>query len=157
MLNHRIPLFGALVVALAGCARAPVKIEPQTVAERAGWHARLATPSDLVGAVQVGGTASMGPGLRSGTTDVSVQLDNTIPGGIHPWSMHKGSCGMDQGMFGSPDAYTPGTVGSDGKASGMATVPVEAPTSGEYFVMVAASPGNMSTTIACGNLAPPVQ
>ena len=43
----------------------------------------------------------------------------------------------------------------DGKATADVNIPVETPTGGDYFVNVHASPDNMGTIVACGNLAPP--
>lgn len=152
---HHVRILAALSFALAACARAPVQISPQTTAERSAWHASLASPSDLAGAVQVTGTASMGPGSKTGTTEVAFQVANASPGGVHPWAMHRGTCAHDENLFGSADAYEPVTVDGNGKAAGTATIPVEPPTSGDYFVIVYAAATNMSMTIACGNLAPP--
>jgi len=159
MHHDRFSIIAALTLALSSaltaCARAPVTISQQSVAERSLWHASLASPSDLAGAVQVTGTASMGPGSKSGTTDVAFHLGNVSPGGVHPWAMHRGTCANDAGLFGSSDAYEPVTVDGSGKAAATATIPLEPPTSGDYFVVVYASASNMSMTIACGNLAPP--
>jgi hypothetical protein len=46
-------------------------------------------------------------------------------------------------------------VGRDGRATSSATVPIETPTTGSYFVIVRASAANDAMTVACGNLAPP--
>jgi len=34
------------------------------------WHARIASPSELAGAVQMNGSASMAPGVKRGTTEI---------------------------------------------------------------------------------------
>ena len=52
-------------------------------------------------------------------------------------------------------AYRAAKVGRDGRATSSATVPIETPTTGNYFVMVRASAANNAVTVACGNLAPP--
>jgi hypothetical protein len=119
------------------------------------WHANLASPADLAGAVQMSGSASMTPGSRSGNTIVSLDLANATPGGLHPWQLHRGQCGSDGGMVGESGAYPVAQVGRDGHATSSATLPFLTPTVGSYFVMVRASAANDAVTVACGNLAPP--
>ena len=119
------------------------------------WHASLATPAELAGAVQMNGSASMAPGTKSGNTTVLLDLANATPGGLHPWQLHRGQCGSDQGVFGAADAYHAAKVGRDGHAKSSASVPLITPTTGSYFVIVRASVANDAVTVACGNLAPP--
>ena len=157
MFMHRPQNLAFVLVALAACARGAVRLTPENSAMSYRWHGTLASPSDLSGVVQVTGTVWMGPGDKRGTTDVSVTMANVAPGGIHPWAVHVGDCAHDQGVFGSADAYEPLKVGSDGKAAATVTVPLEAPTTGSYFVIIHASAQNMLTTLACGNMAPPAQ
>ena len=38
----------------------------------------------------------------SGNTTVSLDLANATPGGLHPWQLHRGQCGSDDGIVGSP-------------------------------------------------------
>ena len=101
------------------------------------------------------GSASMSPGTRSGNTTVCLHLPNPTPGGVHPWQLHRGQCESDEDVFGSAELYQPATVGGDGRATSSATVPIETPTTGSYFVVVRASAANEAMTVACGNLAPP--
>jgi hypothetical protein len=119
------------------------------------WHANLATPANLAGAVQMNGSASMAPGTKSGHTIVSLDLANATPGGVHPWQLHRGQCDSDEGVFGSADAYQAAEVGRDGRATSLASVPIQTPVAGSYFVIVRASAANDAMTVACGNLAPP--
>ena len=119
------------------------------------WHANLATPAELAGAVQMNGSASMAPGTKTGNTIILLDLANATPGGLHPWQLHRGQCGYDEGVFGNADAYQVAKVGKDGRATSSASVPIPTPTTGEYFVIVRASVANDAMTVACGNLAPP--
>jgi hypothetical protein len=48
------------------------------------WHARIASPSQLAGAVQMNGSASMAPVRKRETTLVVLKLGNTSPGGGPP-------------------------------------------------------------------------
>jgi hypothetical protein len=119
------------------------------------WHANLASPAELAGAVQMSGSASMTPSSRGGNTTVSLDLANATPGGLHPWQLHRGQCGADDGIIGASGAYPVAHVGRDGHATSSASVPFVTPTEGSYFVMVGASAANDAVTGACGNLAPP--
>jgi hypothetical protein len=86
---------------------------------------------------------------------VVLDLANATPGGLHPWQLHQGQCGSDEGVFGNADVYHAAKVGSDGHARSSANVPISTPTTGNYFVIVRASASNNAMTVACGNLAPP--
>ena len=149
----------ATALALGACSafqpRSAVKMSVADVTLNSSWHARIASPSDLSGAVQMNGSASMAPGVKRGTTQVVMKLGNTSPGGVHPWAIHLGQCGADDGVFGAPQDYPPLRVGADGTGSSKATVAINTPTGGDYFVSVQASPTNQELTVACGNLAAP--
>ena len=119
------------------------------------WHANLATPAELAGAVQMKGTATMAPNASSGKTTVSLDIANAAPGGVHPWAVHRGQCGADDGVFGGAESYQPVKIEGDGHGSTVAVIPVETPTAGSFFVSVRASAANEETVVACGNLAPP--
>lgn len=124
------------------------------------WHANLASPAELAGAVQMSGSATMAPEGNGVSTIVRLDLANAAPGGLHPWAIHRGRCGRstDQGVFGSnSDLYSPLEVDSDGRASGSETIEMPTPRSGDYFAVVFASRANANTVVACGNLAPPTR
>jgi len=122
------------------------------------WHATLVTPAQLAGVAQVTGSVTWGPGNGGGEASLAhIRLENATPGGVHPWAMHRGQCGSDQGIVASPDRYPPLHVSKDGVAVQAATLPVALPLEGQFFVSVQASNDNVATTIACGNLSPPVR
>jgi len=123
------------------------------------WHATVASPSSLAGAVQMRGTATMEPGADGTSTLFTVELSNASSGGVHPWAAHRGQCGsgMDGGVLGSPDAYPPLSVNADGLATTTATVPMHTPMTGNYFIAVLASEANYEVIVACGNLAAPTR
>jgi len=135
----------------------PVTKVSRDVNVNSRWRASLVTPATLVGAVQINGTATMQPGRTTGDTDFSVGVDNATPGGVHPWQVHRGQCGSDEGVLGSADAYKAIKIDDDGRGKATATVVMTTPTSGRYFVTVQASEANSETVVACGNLAPPAQ
>jgi hypothetical protein len=119
------------------------------------WHGVIASPAELAGAVQMNGSASMAPGVKRGTTQVVLRLGNTSPGGVHPWAVHRGQCGADEGVFGALDTYSPLHVGANGTGESSAIVTLATPATGSYFVSVQASDANRDLTVACGNLAAP--
>lgn len=159
MYNHRPLVLAVSALALMSCNpfRHDSAVEVTTKDENLNsrWHANLATPAELAGAVQMNGTASMAPSTKSGNTTVVLNLANATPGGLHPWQLHFGQCGSDRGVFGAADAYRAAKVGNDGHATSSANVPIMTPTTGSYFVIVRASAANDAMTVACGNLAPP--
>ena len=159
MHRHRLLLLAVSALALSSCNpfRHDQAVQVSTKDENLNsrWHANLATPADLAGAVQMNGSASMAPASKSGKTTVALDLANATPGGLHPWQLHRGQCGTDDGVVGSVAAYPSAKVGKDGRATAITTLPLVTPTAGSYFVIVQASAANNAMTVACGNLAPP--
>lgn len=159
MYKHRHLALAISALAITSCnpfRQAPaVEVTAEDANLNSRWHANLASPAELAGAVQINGSATMAPGGRRGNTTVSLDLANATPGGLHPWQLHRGQCGSDDGMVGQSSAFPEAQVGRDGRAKASASLPFETPTSGSYFVTVRASAGNNAVTVACGNLAPP--
>ena len=164
----RIPLYtiaatATLAVAACNPFRSPLKHEPvvqvttQDANRNSRWHGQLTTPSNLAGAVQMTGQIALTPDKNPDNTNVSIVLANATPGGRHPWQLHRGQCGMDDGLFGTTANYKTLKVDEYGRATGSATVPIVMPNDGRYFVSVGASEANASTIVACGNLASPTQ
>jgi hypothetical protein len=159
MSHRRLLVIAVSAFALTSCNpfrnESAVQVNTKDENLNSRWHANLATPANLAGAVMMNGSASMAPGTKTGNTTVSLHLANATPGGLHPWQLHLGQCGSDEGVFGATEAYHTAKVGRDGRATSTATVPIETPTTGSYFVIVRASVANDAVTVACGNLAPP--
>jgi hypothetical protein len=154
---------GAFLLAACNPFRSPLKQDPvvnvstRDVNANARWNGALASPVSLAGAVQMRGSATMTPGPSSDKTDVRVSLSNASPGGVHPWQLHRGQCGADEGVFGPAEAYQSIKIDDQGRASAYTVVPLAMPTSGSYYVSVSASAANAQTIVACGNLAPPAR
>jgi hypothetical protein len=150
-----------ILLALAGTScggRQAVEIDPNTVPVATRWHGTLSTPPGLVGVVEMRGSAWMGSDEKEqDRTRAHVDVANAVPGGTHPWHVHRGQCGSDQGILGPADAYKPLKVGDNGRASSDAVLPIPTPRTGDYFVNVHASARNMGTIVGCGNLAPPAR
>ena len=155
MQAYRILGFGALA-GLAACNPFHQAVHVNQDANyNQRWHGTLTSPAYLAGAVQITGSASMAPGTNGQHTLVTVTVTNAAPGGRHPWELHIGQCGSDQGVFGPAAEYKEIEIGKDGRGTSEATISMPTPTYGSYFVQLHASTGNRETVIACGNLAPP--
>jgi len=163
MSTHRLVAVTFTVLMSTACnafrTTPAVQVSAQDATLNTRWHASLASPASLAGVVQMNGSASMAPSPDSASTNITIALANASPGGLHPWAAHQGQCGagMDDGVFGPGEAYTALKVESDGHANGTATVLLQTPRTGSYFVVVYASVANAETIVACGNLAPPTQ
>jgi hypothetical protein len=146
-----------LSVVVVGC-HSSVQINPAPNSRQADrWTAVLVSPQSLTGAVQIHGSAWMGPASASDSahTLVSVSISNAAPGGVHPWSIHQGQCDSDQGVFDERAAYRALRVGGDGKAESAVTLNTPFPRSGLYYIRIDASSTNKDLVIACGNMAAP--
>jgi len=153
---------GCILLAIAGAScgggRQAVELDPSAPVVATRWNGSLSTPPGLLGVVDMQGSAWMGPNEKDpGRTIARVDIRNAVPGAVHPWHVHRGQCGSDQGIFGPADAYKPLKVGDNGRATADATLPVPTPKTGDYFVNVHASARNMGTIVGCGNLAPPAR
>lgn len=151
------------VLALAACnpfgRSNAVQMDARDATLNTRWHATLASPATLAGAVQMNGSASMAPSADSTMTIVTIDLANAAPGGLHPWEARRGECGAptNSAAFGAADAYAPLEVDSDGRAHARAEVQFPTPANGRYFVVVHASQANSRTVVACGNMAAPTR
>jgi hypothetical protein len=147
------------ILSLASCGGGkPVEINPDAQSVATRWNGTLSTPPELAGVADTRGQAWMaGDPKEPGQTRAHVDISNAVPGGRHPWHVHRGQCGSDQGVFGPADAYKVLEVADNGRASETAVLSVALPRNGSYFVNVHASSRNMGTSIACGNLAPPAR
>jgi hypothetical protein len=159
MPSYRVLTFAITAFALAACnpfrSNQAVEVSTKDANLNSRWHANLATPAGLAGVVQMNGSASMAPGSKSGNTTVALDLANATPGGLHPWQLHRGQCGSDDGVVGSAAQYPVAKVDNDGRANVSADLEIDTPTGGSYFVVVQASAANDAVTVACGNLAAP--
>lgn len=128
-----------------GRGRVDVDVEPPGQAE--GWSATLSP----VGGSGVSGTASASE--MGDATHAIISISGGTGGGVHPWHIHEGRCGdPNPPVVGPASAYPPLNVGSGGTARAQAHVPVELNEARNYIVNVHASPSNMGTIVACGDL-----
>jgi len=160
MLRHNVLSIAATatIVALGACNpfhHNANKITVQDIPVGERWNATLATPAGLQGAVQLHGNGYLARDPNG--SKAVIHISNATPGGVHPWAIRTGLCGNENPVLGDASAYPNLKVDNDGTAQGGATLSIPFPTSGDYSLEVRASPTNMGTVIACGNLAPPTQ
>ena len=102
---HRWSAALAAAIVMSACGLiggSSSNVEPRELPVGERWNATLATPSTLSGAVQVSGTGWLGAGPDRNTSRAYVRITNAAAGGLHPWHVHRGRCGADQGIFGPP-------------------------------------------------------
>jgi len=156
-LVHAIP---ALVLAAAACAPsystagtsgetpAPSTSTAGDMPGMVHYSANLAAMSGST----VHGTAMI-HSMTAGQQTVELQVSGATPGATYPWHIHSGSCsdGMTP-VVGNPALYTALGTSGDGTASLTATIPVTLDPNQRYHVNVHASPTDMGTIVACGDL-----
>jgi hypothetical protein len=151
-------MVSAATVSACGGGRQPVEINPDAQSIATRWTGTLSAPPELAGVSDIRGQAWMGADQKDpDETRAHAQISNAVPGGVHPWHVHRGQCGSDRGILGPADAYKPLKVEDNGRADSDARLSIPLPKTGDYFVNVHASARNMKTIVGCGNLAPPAR
>jgi len=91
--------------------------------------------------------------MTAGQQTVELQISGGAAGATYPWHIHSGSCadGMTP-VVGNPSLYTALGTSGDGTASLTANIPVTLDPNQRYHVNVHASPTDMGTIVACGDL-----
>jgi hypothetical protein len=153
----RIASIAAMALAIAACSQTPkVETDPgsgrvDVDVERAGaaetFNANLAS----VGGSGVSGTATARD--MDDATHATISIRGAQSGGTHPWHIHEGRCGDPNApIVGAVSNYPPLSVGAGGTATAQAHVPADLNEAKNYIVNVHASPTNMGTVVACGDL-----
>lgn len=89
----------------------------------------------------------------NGSQSVQLQISGGASAATYPWHIHTGSCsdGMTP-IVGNPQLYTALGTSGDGTASLMVTLPIALNEDQRYHVNIHASPSDMGTIVACGDL-----
>lgn len=117
-------------------------------AELASWETALspaATGSTVSGRASIRAT-------REGDSEAAISIEGAEPGRTYPWHIHSGTCGSGGPIFGDADDYQPVTTSDTGDGEAEATVPVGLDPEGDYYVNVHASPEDLATIVACGEV-----
>jgi hypothetical protein len=95
-----------IVLALAGSScggRQAVEIDSNTAPVQNRWNGSLSSPPELAGVSAIGGSGWMGPQEKNADrTDAEVNVSNAVPGGKHPWHVHRGGAGPIRESSGRP-------------------------------------------------------
>jgi hypothetical protein len=97
-------------------------------------------------------TGSFRAWVYEGRTNISVNLANAMAGQRLPWHIHEGTCDNDMGIIGGAGSYPVLVVGNDGTASSNVILNASLDEAKDYFVNIHASPTNLQTIVACGDL-----
>ena len=157
-LAHTLP---ALLLAAAACAPSYTTAgssgetpapSTSTAGDMAGMTHYSANLAAMNGST-VHGTAAV-HSMTAGQQTVQLQVSGATPGATLPWHIHSGSCadGMTP-VVGNPSLYTALGTSGDGTASLTANLPVTLDPNQRYHVNIHASPTDMGTIVACGDLA----
>jgi hypothetical protein len=113
------------------------------------WHADLAA-TDVYAPIT--GDADVRMNIDEAAFTAGVTIRNAVPGGLHPWHVHVGTCGSGGPIVGSDGAYPRLGVGNDGAAVSEVQIRVGLDPQGAYHVNVHYSDAEFMRIIACGNL-----
>ena len=91
-----------------------------------------------------------GKTAHTSTADLTLRAD--APSALRGWEIRRGTCERPGATFGSTDAYPALRVNREGKAAGKAAIDLAVPDSGDFHVVVTASPTDRQRVLACGNL-----
>jgi hypothetical protein len=112
------------------------------------WNAKIAGRDTWSGA---SGTAAVR--VEGANSLVTLVLQGLPPGGPHPWHVHDGTCATGGPIVGDAAAYTPLTVGADGRTEGSARLlNLKLNEAKKYHINVHRSTTDLATIIACGEL-----
>jgi len=151
----------ALALAAAACTphyskagtngETPAPSASTAMGDMAGMTHYMANLAAMNGST-VHGTA-MVHSMAAGQQTVELQISGGTPGATYPWHIHTGSCsdGMTP-VVGNGSLYTALGTSGDGTASLTATLPITLDANQRYHVNVHASPTDMGTIVACGDL-----
>jgi hypothetical protein len=149
----RIPgLVATVAVLLAACgndrpaADARPDAAPSVSQTEPSWSAVLRPGPEHR---QVSGSATAR--ALQGETEIAVEFFGGQPGAVHPWHVHQGTCGSDEGYLHEPDVYPPLELDQQGRGSARVTVPAAVQPGQSYFVNVHGMEDH-DETVACGAL-----
>ena len=154
----RIAALTLAFIAVTGACAKTVKVEtdPKTGrtdvdVQKPGVPETWSGTLSAVGGSGISGTASGTTAHDS--THVTVKISGATPGATLPWHVHDGKCGdASPPVVGNASAYPPLVVGADGTATAMAHITVKLNEARNYIVNVHASPTNLGTIVACGDI-----
>ncbi len=159
MKSHVVVGCALWLVALGACSTYQSVPAGEVTAAQVGgsgrWSAALSPPPALAGGLAITGWAAMVPDSSGLGTLVTLSLADAPAATVHRWSVNRGRCGADEGVFGVADAYPPIRSDSAGRATASARVALRTPATGQYYVSVRAPGAAGEVAVACGDLTAP--
>jgi hypothetical protein len=159
-MKHRLPSTSRLAVAFAAllagaCVRTrtdpvtgKIDVDVESPTKKGeDWKAGIAGTSGY-GSITGQGRAAV---LNKQST-ITINLNGLTAGATHSWRVFEGKCGGAGPMFGTAAAYPDFTVSSTGTAQASATLAMALDEAKTYNVRIYATPGDMNTVAACGDL-----
>jgi hypothetical protein len=133
---------GALILLACGCAKQ--ERDPRPVP--GSWVGEI----EAVGEHGHSGFAVVAL-LQDGGTRANATLTGGSAGGVHPWSIHEGSCDGDGPIVGEAGLYPLLRPDASGDASATVFIPIELSLDERYSVQLRQSPDD-DTLVGCGEL-----
>ena len=106
------------------------------------------------GAETLRGTIILGKGDAVGTARATIEVAGGTGGSNHPWHVHKGKCGDNGEIVGSPSSYDVLIVDEAGSIKHVDDLDFAVPPNGDFYVNLHKSPTQMALIVACGQLVP---
>src|SRR5687768_8099586 len=139
---------GLVVLAACTARQDDGNVDVDPVSDVIGNWSSTLTPQNNSG---ITGSATVQS--RAAGSKVTVDITGATNGNVHPWHVHRGTCGNDKGIVGGAAEYKALQVGSNGTARGEEDLPVALNEDETYFINVHKSPSDLATIVACGALA----
>lgn len=140
----RLLAIAAIAALLGGCASS--ETVPASAADTREWNGTLEAQSgsDLRGAARANSVR--------GSTAAVVRIAGAEANAVHPWHIHAGTCGSGGAIVGQASAYQPLRANASGDATARGTINVTLQPGQSYYVNIHASPQNLGTIVACGQI-----
>jgi hypothetical protein len=100
----------------------------------------------------VTGSVEMRPGQLKGTTFATLNIVGGTAGATYGWAIHLGQCGSEGNVLAEASSYPAVTIESSGAATAQATLRIDPPAGGNYYVAIHALNLLTSPIVSCGEL-----
>ncbi|MGZ9193056.1 MAG: hypothetical protein ACXW65_12425 [Gemmatirosa sp.] len=111
------------------------------------WKAGIAGTSGYASITGQGRAA-----VLNGQSTITINLNGLTAGRTHAWRVFEGKCGSAGAMFGGAGFYPDFTVSDNGTGQASARLAMALDEAKDYNVRIYATPGDMNTVAACGDL-----
>ncbi len=159
-MQHRLPSPSRLAVVCAALlAGACIRTRTDPVTGRVDVDVESPTKKGEDWKAGIAGTSGYGSitgqgraAVLNGQSTITINLNGLTPNATHAWRVFEGKCGGAGPMFGSAGFYPDFTVSGTGTAQASAKLSMPLDEAKSYNVRIYATPGDMNTVAACGDL-----